>query len=94
MNYSSSTNFFVDGVKTPYACLSVQSLYDQNISKGWGKNTQCGKTSNDKLEEVEMKIVSDKECREAEGFYKTWNEGNYTGVRVGLGTDPHLWTKV
>ena len=57
----------------------------------------CGGTSNDKLEEVELKIVSDEECRKAKGFYKIWNEGNYTGVPVGVGNvdnDQRLWIKV
>ena len=64
------------------------------LVKGWGTNTMCGNTGNDKLEEVAMKIITDKECRKAHGPFQKWNKGNYTGVGVGPGNVEDNWIKV
>ena len=54
----------------------------------------CGKSRNDKLEEVSMKIIRDEECRKAHGPFQKWNKGNYTGVGVGPGNMEDVWIKV
>ena len=47
--------------------------------KGWGKNKMCMGTSNNKLEEVSLKIIKDEECRKAAGTYMKYNYGYYAG---------------
>ena len=40
----------------------------------------CGTAKNDKLAEVEMRIVDDNYCRSKAGSYQNWVEGEWVGV--------------
>ena len=67
------------------------------IFQGWGRSKMCGATRNNKLAEVQLKIVSDEECRKAAGKYKKWINGVYTGgtsIRLQKPGRRPAWTPV
>ena len=41
-----------------------------------------------------MKIITDEVCGQIHGPYKRWNEGNFTGIGVGVGNIEDLWNHV